>query len=188
MKKDLSRISATQYVLSRKLNSLWGTECYNTRHSLPTLLYAGYSVKREKKYSKKKHLNTVFKVETSKFQVFLLHMLSRESWCNIYISDGLTSPLYRIHMYRPKIPYFIHRMFYSFTLYPAYSGMLVLRHSIPWGHRGIGAKNMAVNATGCGFDSYLRNWNIYSGVEVKRGVEFRHSTNNPEFSEKWGTD
>ena len=48
--------------------------------------------------------------------------------------------------------------------------------------RGTGAQSVTVNATGCGFDPHLWKWNIYlkfifpclsSGVQAKRGVEFR---------------
>ena len=38
--------SATKHVMPQKIG---GTECRNTRLPLPTLLYAGYSVKLKKK-------------------------------------------------------------------------------------------------------------------------------------------
>ena len=47
-----------------------------------------------------------------------------------------------------------------------------------------GHKRVTVGATGCGFDSHWRNEIFYifislrSGVEAKRGVEFRLSTCN----------
>ena len=37
--------SATQHAMPSEFGRKWGTECLNTRFSLPTLLYAGYSVK-----------------------------------------------------------------------------------------------------------------------------------------------
>ena len=37
--------SATQYAMHPKFDRKWGTECFNTRFSLPILLCAGYSVK-----------------------------------------------------------------------------------------------------------------------------------------------
>ena len=45
------------------------------------------------------------------------------------------------------------------------------------------------NATGYGFNSHLRKIFIFlrSGIEGKRGVEFRHSM-PPEFGGKWGTE
>ena len=36
---------ATQHTMPPELGGKWGTKCLNTRFSLPTLLYAGYSVK-----------------------------------------------------------------------------------------------------------------------------------------------
>ena len=52
--------------------------------------------------------------------------------------------------------------------------------------RGAAARGKTVKPTGCGFDPDSRRWNIYfnifpflrSGVEVKCGVEFCHSTRN----------
>ena len=41
--------SATQHAMSPEIGGKWGTECLNPTFPLPTLLYAGYSVKLEKK-------------------------------------------------------------------------------------------------------------------------------------------
>ena len=44
-----------------------------------------------------------------------------------------------------------------------------------------GLKRVTVNTTGCGFDFHLGKLNIFflwSGVEAKRGVVFRHSASN----------
>ena len=47
--------------------------------------------------------------------------------------------------------------------------------------RGAAARGVTAKPTGCGFDPHSRN-EIFpflrSGVEVKRGVEFCHSTRN----------
>ena len=37
--------SATQHAMPPEFGRKWGTECLNNRFPLPTLLYAGYSVK-----------------------------------------------------------------------------------------------------------------------------------------------
>ena len=37
--------SATQHAMPPEFGRKWGTECLNTRSPLPTLLFAGYSVK-----------------------------------------------------------------------------------------------------------------------------------------------
>ena len=37
--------SATQHAMSAEFGRKWGTECVNTRFSLPTMLCAGYGVK-----------------------------------------------------------------------------------------------------------------------------------------------
>ena len=37
--------TATQYVMPPEFGTKWGTECLDTRFPLPTLLFAGYSVK-----------------------------------------------------------------------------------------------------------------------------------------------
>ena len=52
--------------------------------------------------------------------------------------------------------------------------------------RGAAARGVTAKPAGCGFDSHSRRRNIYlnlyfhffAGVEVKRGVEFCHSTRN----------
>ena len=36
---------ATQHLMPPEFGGKWGTECFNTRFSLPTLLCAGYDVK-----------------------------------------------------------------------------------------------------------------------------------------------
>ena len=44
--------------------------------------------------------------------------------------------------------------------------------------RSAKAQSMTVKSTGCGFHPHSRNIFLRSGVEAKRGVEFRHSTRN----------
>ena len=44
--------SANQNAMPPQIGGKWGTECLNTRFPLPTLLFAGYSVKLKKNFYK----------------------------------------------------------------------------------------------------------------------------------------